>query len=346
MFGVNSSPFLLNATLRHHIGKYAVQDPEFSDKMLRSFYVDDLASGENNTEEAYSLYIKANQRMAEGGFRQRKWRTSDKALRSKMEAQTVDFSNDCEENETYAKTSLACQAGSQVGKVLGLEWDCVRDLIKFDFAHLIERAQNKEPSKRNVLNLLACIFDPLGLLSPTAVKAKIRFQEICISGLDWDDRLSRNLRDTWEKWLNNFSETKEVTAQRYAREASLVQTGLAKHWLHGFGDASKRAYCAVVYLVTMVGNQSYVKLIASKTRVAPIKELSIPRLELIAARILVQLMHAVKSALGSEYDFEGTRYWTDSKTTLCWIRNTADWKQFVQHRVNEILRLRVRTQWT
>ena len=121
VFAVNSSPFLLNATLRHHIGKYPAQDPQFSDKMLRSFYVDDLASGENNTEEAYSLYIKANQRMAEGGFRLRKWRTNDKALRSNMEAQTVDFSNDCEENETYAKTSLACQAGSQVGKVLGLE---------------------------------------------------------------------------------------------------------------------------------------------------------------------------------------------------------------------------------
>ena len=68
----------------------------------------------------------------------------------------------------------------------------------------------------------------------------------------------------------------------------------------------------MVYLVTMVGNQTYVKLIASKTRVAPIKELSIPRLELMAARILAQLMYAVKSALGSENDFEGTRYWTDS----------------------------------
>ena len=98
----------------------------------------------------------------------------------------------------------------------------MRDLIKFDFAHLIKRAQNTEPSKRNVLSLLACIFDPLGLLSPTVVKAKILFQEICISGLDWDDRLSRNLRDTWEKWLNNFSEAKEVTVQRYATQEKPV----------------------------------------------------------------------------------------------------------------------------
>ena len=59
VFGVNSSPFLLNATLRHHIGKYAVHDAEFCDKMVRSFYVDDLASGENSTESAYLLYTKA-----------------------------------------------------------------------------------------------------------------------------------------------------------------------------------------------------------------------------------------------------------------------------------------------
>ena len=69
------------------------------------------------------------------------------------------------------------------------------------------------------------------------------------------------------------------------------------YWLHGFGDASKRAYCAVVYLVTIVCDKVYVKLVASKTRVAPIKELSISRLELMAARILAQLMDAVRRAL-------------------------------------------------
>ena len=345
VFGVNSSPFLLNATLRHHIGKYAAQDAQFSEKLLRSFYVDDLATGEKTTESAYSLYDKANKRMAEGGFRLRKWRTNDQALRSRIEAQNAEFTQDREEHETYAKTTLACPAGSQVGKVLGLEWDCMRDLIKFDFAHLVERAQNTEPSKRNVLSLLACIFDPLGLLSPTVVKAKILFQDICISGLDWDDTLSRNLRDSWERWLRDFSEAKEVTIQRYAREDSVAQTRSAKYWLHGFGDASKRAYCAVIYFVTIAEDKTYVKLIASKTRVAPIKELSIPRLELMAARILAQLMHGVKNALGSEYNFEGTRYWTDSKTTLCWIRNTAEWKQFVQHRVNEILKLCDKRDW-
>ena len=117
----------------------------------------------------------------------------------------------------------------------------------------------------------------------------------------------------------------------------LEQLNGVKYWLHGFGDTSKRAYCAVLYLVTIVNNNPNVKLVASKARVSPIKELSIPRLQLMAARILAQLMEAVRQALEPEYKFEGVRYWTDSKTVLCWISNTGSWKQFVQRRVDEIL---------
>lgn len=344
VFGVCSSPFLLNATLRHHIGRYSKQDAKFAEKMLKSFYVDDLASGENNIEEAYLLYAKTKQRLAEGGFRLHKWRTNDPDLRARINEQDVSGSADTDE-QTYAKTALACQAGNQAGKVLGLEWDSALDLIKFTFDGLIEKARKTEASKRNVLSLLACIFDPLGLLSPSVAKAKILFQDICISGLDWDDTLSKNFKERWEKWLNDFSETTSVTIDRYLSNCGSVTAENAQYWLHGFGDASKRAYCAVIYLVIIVNDKTFVKLIASKTRVAPIKELTIPRLELMAARILAQLMHAVKKALEFEYTFKGTRFWTDSKTVLCWIRNPGDWKQFVQHRVTEISKLSSKHDW-
>ncbi|XP_028404090.1 uncharacterized protein LOC114526763 [Dendronephthya gigantea] len=315
--------------------------------MLRGFYVDDLATGEKSTERAYLLYTKARERLAEGGFNLRKWRTNNNELRLRIERENSEQNGAKGLEPTYAKTALACQGGDQVDKVLGLEWDCVGDTIKFNFGHLTQKAQSLEPSKRNVLSLLACIFDPLGLISPTVAKAKILFQDICVSGLDWDDVLSRNLREKWEKWLADLRETEEVILERYGekRVGDRVSTGGAKHWLHGFGDASKRAYCAIVYLVTIESGKAYVKLIASKTRVAPLKELTIPRLELMAARILAQLMHAVKNTLESEYKFEGIRYWTDSKTTLCWIRNTGEWKQFVRHRVDEVLKLTNKLDW-
>ena len=116
--------------------------------------------------------------------------------------------------------------------------------------------------------------------------------------------------------------------------------------LHGFGDASKKAYCAMVYFVYRTDDgQTHARLITSKTRVAPLKELSIPRLELMAARILAQLMNTVRNAIQSQLRVDGVRFWLESKTALSWIRNRGEWKQFVRHRVDEILRLTNKEEW-
>ena len=250
VFSVNS-PFLLNAILRDHISKFAIHDKHFADILLRSFYVDDLATGEASIEAVYLLYTKAKERMNEGGFKLRKWRTNDRELRAQIQKDATDLENTTSgaEEQTYAKEMLACQTGGQFNKVLGLGWDCVRDLIRFEFDHLIEKVQTLEPTKRNVLSLLACIFDPMGLLSLTVAKAKILFQDICINGLDWDDILTKALKERWEKWLKDFCEVRCVTVERYA--------SVSNDCLHGFGDASKRAYCAVVYLVTIVCDKAY-----------------------------------------------------------------------------------------
>ena len=87
------------------------------------------------------------------------------------------------------------------------------------------------------------------------------------------------------------------------------------------------------------------RLVASKTRVVPLKELTTPRLELMSARILAQLMNTVRNTLQSQVTIDGVRFWLDSKTTLSWIRNKGEWKQFVRHRVNEILRLTDKEEW-
>ena len=111
-------------------------------------------------------------------------------------------------------------------------------------------------------------------------------------------------------------------------------------YLHWFGDASKKVYCAMVYFVYRTDDgQTHARLITSKTRVAPLKELSIPRLELMSARILAQLMNTVRNAIQSQLRVDGVRFWLDSKTVLSWIRNRGEWKQFVRHGVDEILRL-------
>ena len=116
-------------------------------------------------------------------------------------------------------------------------------------------------------------------------------------------------------------------------------------WLHGFADASKRAYCGVVYFVYRTSVGKYVRILTSKTRVAPLKELSIPRLELIVALIMVKLVVSAEAALAAQAKVKRLKLWLDGKTALFWIRNRGEWKQFVKHRVNEILKMSDKGDW-
>ena len=115
--------------------------------------------------------------------------------------------------------------------------------------------------------------------------------------------------------------------------------------LHGFADTSKKAYCGVVYLVYRTQVSRYARMLTSKTRVATLKELSIARLELIAAFILAKLMVNVEGALASQQSVKCSKLWLHSQTALFWIMNRGEWKQFVKHRVNEILKLSDKGDW-
>ena len=139
VFGLNASPFLLNATLRYHISKYKDEDPEFARKMLEGFHVDDLVTGEKNSSAAFHLYETSKQRMAAGGFRLRKWMTNDKALRDRIERNESNATSARnEEEETFAKVTLGtgAEVSKRCQKVLGLSWDCAKDCIEFSFKKL------------------------------------------------------------------------------------------------------------------------------------------------------------------------------------------------------------------
>ena len=347
VFGLNASPFLLNATLRYHISKYKDEDPEFIQKLLESFYVDDLVAGERNSTDAFHLYETSKQRMAAGGFRLRKWLTNDKALRDRIkqseENESATDRND--EEETFAKIALG--SGSEIKKgcerVLGLPWDLERDSIPFSFEKIVERAREMQATKRNLLSLLAGLFDPLGLISPMIVPMKMLFQTLCCKKRDWDEELEGESKKKFSEWVADLSKIGGISIDRCVYENP--QQRVLECQLHGFGDASTKVYCAVVYLVYVTNEGIYAKLLASKSRVAPVKSLTIPRLELMSARILAQLMETVKKALESQLEISRAKYWLDSKTALCWIQNRGEWKQFVRHRVNEILKLSHKNDW-
>ena len=179
--------------------------------MREGFYVDDLVSGENTTEEAFNLYNKAKLRMESGNFRLRKWKTNDTALRQKISdteickhVQPQRDVDGLEVDETYAKSKLVSQGTTKGEKVLGLAWNLERDLIYFNFEHMARKNENIEPTKRSLLSLLSTLFDPLGLISGVIVSMKIFFQDVCKDTLGWDEVFSDDTKKRLDKWIKMF----------------------------------------------------------------------------------------------------------------------------------------------
>ena len=223
-------------------------------------------------------------------------------------------------------------------KVLGLLWDSRCDKLEFNLGKIAEDASLVPPTKRGILSGLATVYDPLGLISP-----RVLFQELCLSKLDWDSPLNPEQVARWEKWIGELKKAKVVEAPRCILPK--VSDQIVRVSLHGFWDASKKAYCAAVYLVIETTESIHSRLLWSKTRLAPWKALSIPGLELMAANILITLIETVLNALSKQTVVDEVKYWPDSMTVLYWLHTRGDWKTFVHHRVEEILKLRTKSQW-
>ena len=176
IFGASPSQFLLNSIIKLHAEQYNGIDPDFSSKILNSFYVDDLSCSISSYEEGLELYKKVKLRFFGGNFNMRKWRTNDERLRQFINSQ---------ENETD---------NSEIGdKVIGIPWDEKLDNLSMDFSSFVAEADKITPTKRNVLKVTASIYDPLGFIQPFRVTLKLLYQKICVSRHGWDDVLNDEL---------------------------------------------------------------------------------------------------------------------------------------------------------
>ena len=209
-------------------------------------------------------------------------------------------------------------------KVLGLTWDMVADKFDFDLTKVCNDEPGTIITKRSILSMIAKLFDPLGLVSPIIVGAKVLFQELCTMKIGWDDELPEQMQNRWKGLIDDLNAVGTISLPRclYKKDRGQVKNC----YLHGFADASKKAYCALVYLVYETEEGMNSRLVCAKTRVAPLKELSIPRLELMSGRILSTLMKTVYNALTPQVKIDGCKYWLDSKTALFWINNQGEWR--------------------
>ena len=126
------------------------------------------------------------------------------------------------------------------------------------------------PTKRNILSILAGLSDPVGLTSPVGVRAKCLFRDLCKESLGWDAPIPQERMFEWNQRIKEVGEVSSVKVQRNILK--IEEDGILHCELHGFGDASKKAYCATVYLVYYTKNGVFSNLLCAKTRVAPKKK--------------------------------------------------------------------------
>ena len=163
------------------------------------------------------------------------------------------------------------------------------------------------------------------------------FQQLCLTNTSWDCVLEEVLLRKWRSILDELKFLSEVRIPRCYFQGKAIEIQI-----HGFSDASNRAYAAVLYLRSVyTDGRILVRIVASKSEVAPIKRQSIPRLELLGTLLLARIVNKVNS----KFKQLGTINWSDSTTALCWIKNERVWKQYVQHRVEEIRSLTLKNSW-
>ena len=183
---------------------------------------------------------------------------------------------------------------------------------------------------------LAQLFDPLGWLSPLIIVPKIIMQDIWLLKSDWDDPLPDNLQTRWQDFRSSLKSLPELSIPRFSK----INEG--QPWdLHSFSDASQRAYAVVVYSLDSEGRST---LLMAKSKVAPLKVQTLPRLELCGALLLVRLTKHLVDNLRTKP--RSINLWTNSKVVIDWVQShPSKWTTFVANRVSEIQSVLPSVQW-
>ncbi|XP_075170482.1 uncharacterized protein LOC142242847 [Haematobia irritans] len=320
-FGASCSPSLANYIKNRNALRFMTDYPKAVKSILNNTFVDDWLQSVDMEDEMIDLARTVHSIHDSGGFEMRNWHTNSNRVLHSLDTK----------EQTQGKKFEG--PNSDMEKVLGMWWDTEKDEFGFfeNYSDTI-KDQNFKPTKRNVLRVIMTIFDPLGLLAHFVIHGKILMQDIWRSGVGWDEPIESAECEKWWKWINILPKISTVRIPRcypLAYKSGNIQ-------LHVFVDASIDAYAAVAYIRSEYSKEYNCSIICSKTRVAPLKPISVPKMELMAALIGLRLA----KFCCSEFSLKISRrvFWSDSKDVLYWIRSDArKFQQFVAVRIGEIL---------
>ncbi|XP_076653517.1 uncharacterized protein LOC143359464 [Halictus rubicundus] len=300
-FGVSSSPFLAIRTV-HQLADDERESYARAAKILKShLYVDDLLSGADTIDEARAIRREVTGALSRGGFSIRQWASNNR-----------DILDDLTDNELRANFIVNIDRSL---KTLGISWKTNTDEICYTTC---TDAVGSKATKRSILSEIARIFDPLGLLGPVVLHAKKIMQDVWRSGIAWDESVPQSIHSEWTQFTQQLELLRAVAFHRR------VLTDQPRNIeIHGFCDASTIGYGACLY-VRSTGKDGIVQchLLCAKSRVAPLKTVTIPRLELCGALLLTRLYREASDALDISPD-KVNRAWVVGPSWL--IKNADEW---------------------
>lgn len=316
LFGGVSSPscasFALRRTAEDNENAFSSEAVE---TVKRNFYVDDCLKSVSNEQEAIQLVDELRRLLAAGGFRLTKWLSNSRHVLDSIP-----------ESERAGSVKTLDLDHLPIERALGVHWDVQSDTLGFKIA-----IKEKPPTRRGILAIVSSIYDPLGFASPFVLKAKALLQELCRKGLGWDDAISQEDLQRWQSWLDELKKLESLTFDRCFKPKNFGRTVSTQ--LHTFSDASNLGYGAVSYLrfVDSEG-QIHCTFVLGKARLTPMKQMTIPRLELTAAATAARLSNMILKEI--DLPIDNVMFWTDSTCVLSYISNQEKrFKTFVANKI-------------
>ncbi|XP_071088959.1 uncharacterized protein [Haliotis cracherodii] len=317
--GDKPAPALAITALRKTAKEAESEHPKAAQTLLKDTYMDDICSSVPTDVNEKELSEDIDAVLASGGFKVKSWTSNGGKFK----------------NSEYKENIM----WTEEQKILGVVWDPKDDVLKYKVKQPDLKGSNL--TKRIVLSELSKVYDPIGFAGAYLIKGKVMMQQLWSSGVSWDEELGE--RET-VSWINFFSELKELQGVSFDR-CLIPEPTAETRQLVTFCDASEKAFGAVCYTrwITVDGTVG-VRFVAAKARVAPLKALTLPRLELQAAVLASRLATTVKQEM--TVSFDQVFFLSDSVIVLSWIRGQSrQWKSFVANRVAEIQSQSDPTDW-
>ena len=317
VFGNSPSPAIASYGLFKTVEN---ADPDVKDFVIHNFYVDDGLISLPNASDAISLMKRTQSTMnCEGHIRLHKIVSNKQAV---MEA--FDISDRGEQLKEI-------DSDDTIHRSLGLSWSLKNDTFVFTVP-----AEEKPFTRRGLLSTVNSLFDPIGFISPITISGKILLRECTPEGSDWDEPLPENNLHKWKEWQSSLHCLSDIAIPRMMSHTSVSLTQRSE--VHIFSDASEKAIAAAAYLKTVSDSLTSVRFIMGRSKLAPLKGHTIPRLELCGAVLATELAEIISAQL--DIPLESMEYYTDSRIVLGYINNrTRRFYTYVSNRVHHILRI-------